>query len=56
MIEGLSELIESHNVQDHKLKNIEILLKNFNKIKLPSTLQYMKLTNQLNEIIGIDNE
>lgn len=56
MIDGLSELIESHSDQEHTLKNIEILLKKFNNVKLPSTLQYMKFISELNGIMDIDNE
>lgn len=56
MIEGISELIESHNTQSHQLENIKEVLKRFNNVKMPSTLQYSKLVSDLNNILFDEDE
>lgn len=56
MIEGISELIESHNIQKHQLDNIKEVLKRFNSVKMPSTLQYSKLVGDLNNILFDESE
>jgi hypothetical protein len=56
MIEGISELIESHNIQSHQLENIKEVLKRFNNVKMPSTLQYSKLVSDLNNILFDEDE
>lgn len=55
MIKGLSELIESHNVQSHQLKSVKSIIVNFNKAKMPSMIQYAKLVNDLNNVV-LDEE
>lgn len=55
MIEGISELIESHNIQGYRLESFKTILENFNKVKMPSMLQYAKLVNDLNNVI-LDDE
>lgn len=56
MIEGISELIESHSIQSHQLENIKEVLKRFNNVKMPSTLQYSKLVSDLNNILFDEDE
>lgn len=56
MIEGISELIESHNIQSHQLENIKEVFKRFNNVKMPSTLQYSKLVSDLNNILFDEDE
>ena len=56
MVEGISELIESHNTQSHQLENIKEVLKRFNNVKMPSTLQYSKLVSDLNNILFYEDE
>jgi hypothetical protein len=56
MFGNITDLITENSNNVDTISNFKRIVQNFNKIPMPSTLQYIKLVNDLNEVLGIGEE